>query len=162
MCSPLTPLHRLTRCIVLAALCVGVGISGPQEWLDLFGSPFVAYSVQGFWGYVRSNPRCARSDQNTHFRVDMAPVIKPSKFHQFHYLPYFTLTYLPATKICAIIVVTKVLHCPTDKPYTAFVFLDTVFLILGLVRVGGEYIDARQTGFRSIPILSPSRPYCLC
>ena len=38
---------------VVAAFCVGVGISGPQEWLDLFGSPFDAYSVQRFWGYVR-------------------------------------------------------------------------------------------------------------
>lgn len=35
---------------VLAVLCVGVGISRPQEWPDLFGSPFNAYSVQRFWG----------------------------------------------------------------------------------------------------------------
>jgi len=41
---------------ILTAFYVGVGISGPKEWLDRFGSPFEAYSVQRFWGYVRSNP----------------------------------------------------------------------------------------------------------
>ena len=41
---------------VLAAFCVGVGISGPQEWLDLFGNSFDAYSLQRFWGYVCSSP----------------------------------------------------------------------------------------------------------
>jgi hypothetical protein len=41
---------------VLAAFCVGVGISGPQEWLNVFGSPFDAYTVQRFWGYVCLNP----------------------------------------------------------------------------------------------------------
>ena len=38
---------------VLAILCVGVGISRPQEWPDLFGSPFNAYSVRRFWGCVQ-------------------------------------------------------------------------------------------------------------
>ena len=41
---------------VVAAFCVGVGISGPQEWLNMFGNPSDAYSVQIFWGYVCSNP----------------------------------------------------------------------------------------------------------
>ena len=41
---------------VLAAFCVGVGISGPQEWLDLLGCSFDVNSVQQFWGYVCSNP----------------------------------------------------------------------------------------------------------
>ena len=39
-----------------------------------------------------------------------------------------------------IFVVTKVLHYPRGKPYTTFVFLNTVFLISGLVHVGGEYM----------------------
>jgi hypothetical protein len=44
--------HINTLHCVLAVLCVGVGISRPQEWPDLFGSPFNAYSVQRFWGCV--------------------------------------------------------------------------------------------------------------
>ena len=41
---------------VLAAFCVGVRISGPQEGLDQFGSPFDVYSAQRFWEYICSNP----------------------------------------------------------------------------------------------------------
>ena len=52
---------------VVAAFCVGVGTSGPQVWLDLFGSPFDAYSVQRFWGVRMFESRCARSDRNTYF-----------------------------------------------------------------------------------------------
>jgi hypothetical protein len=43
-------------------------------------------------------------------------------------------------------VVTKILHCPTGNPYTAFVFLNTVFLISGLVHVGGEYMMLGRLG----------------
>ncbi|KIJ91659.1 hypothetical protein K443DRAFT_685834 [Laccaria amethystina LaAM-08-1] len=99
---------------VLAAFCVGVGISGPQEWLDLFGSPFDAYTVQRFWGRT---------------------------WHQLLRRPL---------KSCTIFVVTKILHCPTGKPYTAFVFLNTVFLISGLVHVGGEYMMLGKLGLGAL------------
>ncbi|EDR15395.1 uncharacterized protein LACBIDRAFT_301678 [Laccaria bicolor S238N-H82] len=95
---------------VLAAFCVGVGISGPEEWPDLFGSPFDAYSVQRFWGYA-----------------DVASGIAST---------------------------TKIMHhlCGhknpplSNKPYTALVFLNTVFLISGLVHVGGEYMMLGRLG----------------
>lgn len=94
----------------LAAFCVGIGISGPQEWPDLFGSPFDAYSVQRFWGRT---------------------------WHQLLRRPL---------KSCTIFVVTRILHCPTGKPYTAFIFLNTVFLISGLAHVGGEYMMLGRLG----------------
>ncbi|EDR03831.1 uncharacterized protein LACBIDRAFT_306530 [Laccaria bicolor S238N-H82] len=95
---------------VLAAFCVGVGISGPEEWPDLFGSPFDAYSVQRFWGRT---------------------------WHQVLRRPL---------KSCTIFVVTKILHRPRDKQYTPLVFLNTVFLISGLVHVGGEYMMLGRLG----------------
>ena len=49
-------------------------------------------------------------------------------------------------KSCSIFVVTKVLHCPSGKPYTAFVFLDTVSFISGLVYVGVEYMMLGRLG----------------
>ena len=131
---------------VLAAFCVGVGITGPQEWLDLFGSPFDAYSVQRFWGYVRSNLDV----------FDLIATLIPRRtWHQLLRRVSFinATTYLTHTddtsqplKSCTIFVVTEVLHCPRGKPYTAFVFLNTVFLISGLVHIGGEYMMLGKLG----------------
>ena len=75
----------------------------------------------------------------------MAPIIASSKFHQCHYLPFTNDTSKPL-KSCTIFVVTEVLHCPRGKPYTAFVFLNTVFLISGLVHIGGEYMMLGKLG----------------
>ena len=64
-----------------------------------------------------------------------------------------SLTYTNNTcqplKSCTIFAVTKILHCPTGKPYTTFVFLNTVFLISGLVHVGGECMMLDRLGLRA-------------
>ena len=75
----------------------------------------------------------------------MAPIIASSKFHQCDYLPYTNDTSKPL-KSCTIFVVTKVLHCPRGKPYTTFVFLNTVFLTSGLIHIGGEYMMLGRLG----------------
>ena len=57
----------------LAAFSRGVEVFGPQEWLDLFGSPFDGYSVQRFWGYVRSNPDVLDLTETLNFRRTWHP-----------------------------------------------------------------------------------------
>ena len=63
-----------------------LGFSGPQEWLDLFGIRLTLTVCEGSGGTFEL--RCARSDGDTRFQADVAPVIASSKFHQCHCLPY--------------------------------------------------------------------------
>jgi hypothetical protein len=135
---------------VLAAFCAGVGISGPQEWLDVFGSPFDAYSVQGFWGYVRSNPDVLDLTETLISRRTWHQLLRRVSFiNAITYLTHTDNT-SQSLKSCAVFVVTKILHCPIGKPYTAFVFLNTVFLISGLVHVGGEYMMLGRLGLGAL------------
>ena len=115
---------------VLAAFCVGVGISGPQEWLDLFGSPFDAYSVQRFWGYVRWNPDVLDLTETLLSRRTWHQLLRRVSFiDAMTYLTHTNDRTSQPLKSCTIFVVTEVLNCPRRKPFTAFVFLNTVFFL---------------------------------
>ena len=125
---------------VLTAFCVNVEISGPQEWLDLFESPFGPYSVQRFWGYVRLNPDVLDLTERLVSRRTWHQLLRRVSFIKaITYLTHTNDTSQPL-KSFTIFLLTKILHCPTGKPYTAFVFLNSVFSISGLVHVGGEYM----------------------
>ena len=79
---------------VVGAFCVGVGISGPQEWLDLFGNPFDAYSVQRFWGYVRSYPDVLDLTETLISRRTWHQLLRRVSF--INAITYLTLTIRPS------------------------------------------------------------------
>ena len=121
---------------VLAAFCVGVGISGPQEWLDLFGSSFDVYSVQRFWGYVCSNPDVLDLTETLISRWIWRQLLRQVSFiNVITYLTHANDRTSQPLKSSTIFVVTEVLHCPRGKPYAVFVFLNTVSFISGRIHV---------------------------
>ena len=121
---------------VLAAFCVGVGISGPQEWLDLFGSSFDVYSVQRFWGYVCSNPDVLDLTKTLISRWIWRQLLHRVSFiNVITYLTHANDRTSQPLKSSTIFVVMEVLHCLRGKPYAAFVFLNTLSFISGRIHV---------------------------
>ena len=148
---------------VLAAFCVDVGISGRQEWLDLFGNPFDAYSVQRFWGYVRSSPDVLDLTETLLSRRTWHQLLRRVSFiDAITYLTHTNDRTSQPLKSCTIFVVTEVLHCPRGIAFYRLCLPQHRIFNLRSRPRRGRIHDARQIGFGGIPILHPSRPCCLC